>query len=272
MNVDPRSANRAHWDAKAGLHGQDAYYDSRTLLAGGSSLTEVELDALQRVAPDLSGLRVCHMQCHIGLDSISLARLGAQVTALDFSPVALRKSAELARKCGVELVLIEADATNPPTDLSGCFDLVFASIGVLCWIGEVDRWMSAVHRLLVPGGHLVLVELHPLYLMVGSQDPLILDFPYCYQGPHIFDEDGSYADPSAHLESTVTVQYAHGIGEVVSAAIAAGLSIIHLGEQTHSPCDFRGDLGRSDSDGRYRLRLGGQPIPLLYTVLARRKF
>ena len=270
VNADARAVNRASWDEKAKLHGQDAYYDSQSLIDGGSSLTEVETDALRRVAPSLVGLQVCHLQCHIGLDSISLARLGARVTGLDFSPVALRKCAELAARCGVELNLVEADATGPPANLNGQFDIVYATLGVLCWIDDMDQWMSAVHRLLRPGGHLVLVELHPIYQMVARVDPLVLDFPYCYDGPHRFDQDGSYADPAAHLLSTVTIEYAHGIGEVVSAAIAAGLETVHLSERTDAFRDDRA-LGGQEADGRYRVRLGGgEPIPLLYTLLARR--
>jgi SAM-dependent methyltransferase len=271
VDAEARALNRAHWDELAHVHGQDAYYDAASLVRGASSLTEVETAAINAVTEDVAGLRICHVQCHIGFDSVTLARLGARVTALDFSAASLAKCAELAQRCGVDIHLVEADACDPPEALHGTFDIVYAAIGVLCWIDDLDQWMSAMHRLLRAGGHLVLVELHPIYLMIDRTDPLVLDFPYAYDGAHRFDQDGSYADPDAHLASTATVQYAHGVGEVVSAAVTAGLEVLHLGERTDSPRDYRGDLQRSDADGRYRLRLGGQPLPLLYTLLAQRR-
>ena len=268
VDGEARSLNRANWDARARLHGQDRVYDSAALIAGASSLTDVEVDALSRAVGAVAGLDTCHLQCHIGFDSISLARGGARVCGIDFSPVALTKAADLARRCGVDLTLIEADACDPPAYLSGRFDMVYATVGVLCWIADIDQWMAAVVRLRRPGGTLVLVELHPLELMIDSTDPLVLDFPYNFDGPHRSDDDGSYTDPGAQLEATVTVQYGHGIGEVVTAAIGAGLQITYLREWTDSPRENRGDPAGPDPDGRYRRRLGGQPIPLLYTLLA----
>jgi 23S rRNA G2069 N7-methylase RlmK/C1962 C5-methylase RlmI len=38
---------------------------------------------------DVRGKRVLHLQCHIGLDTLRLARLGAVATGLDFSAVAV---------------------------------------------------------------------------------------------------------------------------------------------------------------------------------------
>lgn len=269
MTTEALRLNRANWDARARLHGQDRYYDTAALVVGASSLTEVELDALRRSVGDVSGLEVCHLQCHIGFDSISLARAGARVTGVDFSPVSLAKAADLASRCQVELSLVEAEACNPPSSLSGRFDLVYATIGVLCWIEDLGSWMGAVARLLRPGGHLVLIDFHPLVTMIDTLEPLVFDFPYNFDGPHRFDQDGSYTDRSAHLEATTTVQYAHGMGEIVTAAISAGLQLTYLEERTASPCDPRGSQ-TPDADDLYRVRLGGQLVPHLYTLLARK--
>ena len=270
MVRDALLLNRRNWDDRARVHGQDRIYDSESLVAGASSLTEVEEEAIQLAVGRVAGLQVIHLQCHIGFDSISLARAGAMVTGLDFSPVALTKAAGLARRCGVDLALVEADACHPPSRLFSRFDLAFATIGVLCWIGDLDAWMSAAHDLLRPGGSLALVEIHPFVGMIDTLAPLRLDFPYSFDGPHFFNTPGSYTDPLAPVVSTATVQFAHSVGEVVTAAVGAGLTVRWLREHTAAPRDYRGDLGAPEADGRYRVRLGGEPVPMLYTLVADR--
>ncbi len=270
MVRDALLLNRRNWDDRARVHGQDRIYDSESLVAGASSLTEVEEEAIQLAVGRVAGLQVIHLQCHIGFDSISLARAGAMVTGLDFSPVALTKAAGLARRCGVELALVEADACHPPSRLFSRFDLAYATIGVLCWIGDLDAWMSAAHDLLRPGGSLALVEIHPFVGMIDTLAPLRLDFPYSFDGPHFFNTPGSYTDPLAPVVSTATVQFAHSVGEVVTAAVGAGLTVRWLREHTAAPRDYRGDLGAPEADGRYRVRLGGEPVPMLYTLVADR--
>ncbi len=268
MSPGPLELNRRNWDDRARVHGQDRVYDSEALVSGAGSLAAAELDGLRRAVGSVANLDVIHLQCHIGFDSIRLARMGARVTGLDFSRVALAKAARLALRSRVELRLVEADVCAPPATLFGHFDLAYATIGVLCWISDIGAWMRAVQHLLRPGGSLLLVEIHPFPGMVETIDPLRLDFPYGFDGPHRFDSAGTYTDRDAVIEATTTVQYAHSLGEVVTAAVESGLEVRWLEERTESSRDHRGDLPGPDPDGRYRMRLGGQPVPLEYTLIA----
>lgn len=224
-------------------------------------------------------LDVLHLQSHIGCDSITMARDGARVTATDFSPAALERLGELAEKCGVEVARVQADSRALPHELDGRFDLVYSTIGVLCWIDDLEAWMSGAARVLRPGGALVLVELHPMLTMIDSVNPLVLDFPYEFDGPHVFTGSGSYANRDAPVEWTVT-QYAHSLGEIVTTAHDAGLAIDYLEEHTSMTFDPRGmpDVGL-EGDGRYRVRIGAgsatggergpaYPVPVLFTLLA----
>ena len=93
-----RRINRAHWDSLASVHGQDAYYDTEALVAGADSLREAEAAGLREAVGAVAGLDVLHLQCHIGFDSISLARRGARVVGVDFSPASLEKARALARR------------------------------------------------------------------------------------------------------------------------------------------------------------------------------
>jgi SAM-dependent methyltransferase len=276
-------ANHEHWEALARFHGTggDSYYDLDLLRGGGTLMGDEELAALDRATggTGLEGARVLHLQCHIGCDSIALARMGAHVTSVDFSRTALDRLKVLASECGVTVETLEADATKLPDALADSFDYVYASIGVLCWIGDVDAWMQGVARSLRPGAQLVLVELHPLTTMVESLDPLVIDFPYRFDGPHVYAGTGSYANRDADVAWT-TVQFAHSLGEVVTAAVGAGLTCTYLEEHVSGSFNT-GQFEGPEDDGRYRLRLGiglerdgvtepASPLPVLFTMLATR--
>lgn len=263
--------NRAHWNELADVHGRgtDAYYDIDRLIAGGSSLSRAERDGLDRATGDLEGKDVLHLQCHLGMDAVSMARLGARVVGADFSPAALARATGIASRCGVEVDFVEADATDLPAALHERFDLVYATIGVLNWIGDVDAWMRSVRSALRPGGRLLLVDIHPLFAMFRALSPLEADFPYASVGPVSFDEQGSYADKDAVLSASATVEFAHSVGEVITAAVESALQIRYAHE--HLECDFdpRGILA-AEPDGLYRMRIGGRPTPILYTLIASR--
>jgi len=278
----PPNANHDHWEALARYHGtgDDNYYDLELLRSGGTLMGEEERDAIAFATRGrgLAGATVLHLQCHIGCDSISMAREGATVTSVDFSRSALDRLEALAEECGVAVATIEADAARLPEELAGQFDYVYASIGVLCWIEDVDAWMAGVARSLRGGGALVLVELHPIVTMIESLDPLVVDFPYGFDGPRVYSGTGTYANRDAAIEWT-TVQYGHSVGEVVTAASRVGLRCELLEEHTSATFNT-GQFEGPEDDGRYRLRLGqgapsgagrepACPMPVLYTLVAR---
>ncbi|MBV8217785.1 MAG: class I SAM-dependent methyltransferase [Solirubrobacterales bacterium] len=268
MHDDPLEINRAWWDGAAAIHGDDSIYDSEALIAGADSLSQEEETAISASVGTVDGLDVIHIQCHIGFDTISLARRGGRLTGLDFSPVALAKAEELARYAGAEVTWVQADAAHIPADLHARFDLAYATIGAICWIEDISAWMRSAAAALRPGGHLVLVEIHPLLNMVAEQAAFSLDFPYAFDGPHRFNEPGTYADPSAELASSETINFAHSLGETVTAAIEAGLRIDSLTEHLEASKSPRPPLVPREADGRYRLRLDGQLLPIIFTLLA----
>jgi len=274
--------NLDHWEKLASLHGtgQDRYYDLDALVAGASLMGDEERRAIHRATngTGVAGRDVLHLQCHLGCDAITLARAGARVTAVDFSPTALARVDDLARRCDVPVRTIESDSRELPHHLDGSFDLVYATIGVLCWIDRLDLWMQGATRVLRPGGRLILVELHPLLTMVDTVDPLVVDFPYNFDGPRVYSGTGSYAQPDADVAWTTT-QFGHGLAEVVTAALDAGLRLAYLEEHLSMSFDPRGmDPVVDEPDGRFRLRLGagadgrgaGEALPVLYTLIATR--
>jgi len=260
-----RDINLANWNAWANVHGQDSYYDSASLIAGRDSLIDIEWAGVTEAIGDVAGRDVLHVQCHLAFDAITLARRGARVTGVDFSPAALAKARDLAGLCKVRLDLVEADVTDLPPGLHDRFDLAYATLGILCWIADVGAWMRSVARTLRPGGTLLLVDGHPFGGMIGG-DPPTFQFPYANDGPHHFESGASYAVEVA----TKNVQYAHALGEIVTAAAGAGLRVRTLVEHLDTPIEVSGDGATKGDDGRFRRLLDGQPVPLLYTLIADR--
>jgi 2-polyprenyl-3-methyl-5-hydroxy-6-metoxy-1,4-benzoquinol methylase len=256
----------------AAVHGEGGadYYDVEALVAGERDLSEIEHGAVELAVGDVDGKDVLHLQCHIGFDSIVLARRGARVVGTDFSAASLEKARVLAERCGVEVEFVEADSTDLPRDLHGRFDLVYSTVGILTWIGDLDAWMDNVFAVLKPRGRLVLVDLHPFYNTIGKLDPLTFDFPYADTGALTFDEPGSYANRDADVAATTTIQHGHSVGEIVTAALRAGHRVEALAEHTEADFDPRGSFLPRRADGRYELRLGETAFPLLYTLVASR--
>ena len=198
------SVNRAWWDERAGLHGQDRVYDTAGFLAGRSRLRQLEAE----VAGDVRGQDVVHLQCHTGMDTLSWLRVGAgTVTGIDFSDVAVEKARQIAAAAGYadRASFVQADAVAVPVGLQDRFDVCVATYGVLEWIGDVATWMRSAAGLLRRGGRLVVVDFHPLLQMVETVDPLRLCFPYANDGPRRFGgQTGSYAVPDAPRGPTMS--------------------------------------------------------------------
>jgi len=267
---DATQTNRAHWDAMAQVHaeGDDDLYDADALIAGRDSLGDAEDEAVRLAVGDVEDRDVLHLQCHVGFDTVSLARRGARVTGADFSAASLAKARALAARAGVAADFVEADATALPPGLHGRFDLVYATIGVIGWIEDLGAWMRSAAAALRPGGRLALVDLHPLYAMVEDAGAFRLDFPYAFDGPRRFDEPGSYANPDATVTATAAVNFGHSLGETVDAALAAGLRIDALREHLDASFDPRGSVLAREEDGRLRLRRTGEALPVLFTLVA----
>jgi SAM-dependent methyltransferase len=190
------------------------------------------------------------------------------VVGADFSPGSLEKARALARRCDVDVEFVEADATKLPVELHNRFDLVYATIGVISWIDDLRAWMRSATAALRGGGRLLLVDIHPVFNMIASTDPFTVDFPYANDGPRAFDEPGSYAGAHLKVAATATVEYGHSLAEVVNAALEAGLKIQRLDEHLAGDFDPRGGLLARDDDGRYRLRVGGEVLPVLFGLVA----
>jgi SAM-dependent methyltransferase len=270
---DYRTVNRAMWDERAPVHAASTDYAFARFADDPRFLSHVVAFDLPLLG-SVDGLRGVHLQCHIGTDTVSLARLGARMTGLDFSPTALVEARRLAEVAGADVDFVESDVYGaldvlPP----GEFDLVFTGIGALCWLPDVRRWARVVAALLRPGGRLFIREGHPVLWSLDESPRddglLAINFPYFETAePLVWDEPGTYVETDAVLTQNVSHSWNHGLGELVTALLDNGLRVTGLVEHDSVPWDaLPGQMTRDDR-GEWRLTDRPERLPHTYTLQA----
>lgn len=250
--VNWRAANLANWDERVPYHVTSPFYDLPSFLAGGDRLRSFE----PAEVGDVTGKTLLHLQCHVGLDTLCWARRGATVTGLDFSAPAVEVARRLATQIGADTArFVTADVYDAVPALDGqTFDIVYTGFGALCWLPDLTGWAQQAAALVAPGGFLYLAEFHPV-ADVLADDGRTVEGDYFLRDPIVVDAPGTYAEPAAPINASLTVEWRHGIGEVVSALAGAGLQLEFLHEHDR---------------GHFRFTGGGQPVPQTYSLRAAR--
>jgi len=262
---DWRSTNRARWDERVPAHAASAFYDLDAIVAGRDDLRpweDAELGSLEE-------LDAVHLQCHIGTDTVALARRGARVVGLDFSQPALEVASSLAERCGLAIDWVHADVYDAVAALGGKrFDVVYTGIGALGWLPDVHRWAAVVAELLRPGGALYLTELHPMWGALIDDGRTICQHAINAEFT-LWDDDGSYAAPDEAFSRNKAWERLHSLGEVLSAVLESGMRVelFHEFDVTPSPTPW---LERGE-DGLYRFPEGTWRFPLAYSLRGRRE-
>lgn len=256
--------NRTAWNEKTSLHADSEFYGMSSFLAGNTTLNPIEL----RMMGDITGKKILHLQCHFGQDTISLARMGATVTGVDFSDKAIDLARQLAAKTGKDVRFICSDVYSLPDHHAEKYDMIFTTYGVLGWLPDMDRWAAVVSNLLKPGGELVLVEFHPVIWMFDDRFSKVI-YSYFDQGPIQETEKGSYADREAAVEIT-TVGWNHSLSEVLGGLLHHHMEIVAFEEYDYSPYNCLHDM-TEDAPGQFRVREMGSKLPHVYAVKARKK-
>ncbi|WP_342245532.1 class I SAM-dependent methyltransferase [Pseudomonas sp. OTU5201] len=263
--------NKVNWDERAPLHAASRDYAAETFVSDPGYLSDVVCFDLPRLG-DIAGQNGVHLQCHIGTDTLSLARLGARMSGLDFSPAALEQARLLARRCGKEISFVESDVYAADQVLpTGTFDLVYTGIGAINWLPRIDEWARVVSALLKRDGRLFMREGHPMLCAVNEarEDGLVIEYPYFERAePMEWDDDSTYVETEARLTATRSYEWNHGLGEVVTALLRHGLQLTALEEHDSIPWEaLPGRMVRDDA-GEWRLDRGRWRLPLSYTLQA----
>ena len=267
-------ANRRNWDDRARLHAQgttgyelDRYRDDREHISRVVAFDRTHLG-------DLEGLSVVHLQCHIGTDTLSLARLGAEVTGVDQSSVSLDAAQELFASVDTDGRFVEANVYDAVAALDGAqFDVVYTGVGAINWLPDIARWGQVVGALVAPGGRFLMRDGHPMAYAIddGPFDDGVLRLKYPYfetVEPMTFDDAETYVDTGgAQLTDTVSHEWNHGIGDVFTALSNAGLQVTTLVE--HRGLDWEMIPGQVQiADQWFLPEPHRDAAPMMYTIAA----
>lgn len=263
------AANRANWDERVAIHRRDATGSYRTaaFLAGDDRLHPIEDGELG----DVAGARLLHLQCHFGLDTLRLARRGATVTGVDFSPAAIAEARAMARRIGREdATFTLADVQDAAEAVAGRFDIVYTTWGTICWLPDLDAWARVIAAKLAPGGRFYFADAHPFMLMLEEVEGRLVP-TYAQDTPRdrplVFDGTETYTGDRTPLSSTRTYEWVHSISRILGALRGAGLELAMLNE--HPAMPWRAFPMCVDAgDGMYRLPDGAPAMPLALSLSA----
>jgi SAM-dependent methyltransferase len=274
MQREHRDANLKWWNESASIHARSAFYDLDGFVAGkrtGLHPTEPSM------VGDVTGKSLVQLQCHLGIETLAWARLGAaRVVGLDFAPDAIREARALAARCELEdratFVLSDVHDSASKLGTYAPFDIVYVSVGATIWLPSIRAWAAVCASLVKPGGILFLREAHPMLLAtVREEGKLVLKNKYFeHEEPNRWEDTGTYADRDATLSQTVTYEWNRGLGDIVQAIVDAGFTLELLTEHRDAEWQAFPEMTR-DENGLYRLPPHERELlPLTFSLRARK--
>jgi len=278
---EPRSvdeaieANRANWDERVSSH--LLAYDVEGFIADSARLSGTVRDDYAVMAPHLAGrsvagLSLLHLQCHIGTDTLSWARLGATVTGIDFSPEATAAARQIASRAGITARFIDSDVDSAAIACNAQFDVVYTGNGALMWLPDLARWAGTVAALLRPGGLFYIRDVHPVLQAVDDQrddGALVLTAPYFGTGhAQTYADATTYADAEVRLTNVTTYEWPHPLSDIIQSLLNAGLRLTSFLE--HQTVGWQALPQLTRLSGGWALPEQRERLPLAYSLTATR--
>lgn len=262
---DYLQTNQALWNKMTSAHLESDFYALEAFKRGQSSLNQPEIDLLG----DIRGKKILHLQCHFGQDSLSLARMGAEVTGIDLSDQAIEQARILANELQLDARFIQSDVLSLDQKLEDTFDIVFTSYGVIGWLPDLEPWGKIINHFLKPAGKFVMVEFHQMVWMFDSQFEKV-KYGYFNDQPYVEEIETTYADDNAPINK-LSYQWNHSISDVVTALIAQDLKLKHLKEYDYSVYDCFDRSKLIAVDGGYQIRGMEGKLPMMFSTVAQKQ-
>ena len=254
--------NREHWNLRTEAHYKHPEYRVKEFLDGAFTLHPLEREELG----DVKGKRLLHLQCHFGLDTLTLARMGAEVTGVDISDTSIERARQLADQAGLSARFIRTDLVDLPELLDDQFDIVYTTYGVTWWMSDIKRWGQIAGRYVKKGGLFYMAEDHPAGNMFNAEKQVFE--PYFNIGTERYFNEGDYCDKDLVIEEEVGWRWT--LGDVINALIAGGLTIEVLHEFPFCVYDKWPNFVK-DEQGWYYYPDRKNDIPMTYSIRATKR-
>jgi SAM-dependent methyltransferase len=265
---DYRLANRANWDARVEIHFPSVEYGVDRFASDPTHLSDVVSFDKEKLG-DVGGKRLIHLQSHIGTDTVSWARLGADVTGIDLSEKSIEAARELSRLAATPARFIVSELYDSPSVVPEKFDIVYTGVGAICWLPDIEAWAEVVAAFLDPGGVFYMREGHPMMWTIDWEDTERLVVTEAYfetVEPTVEIEEETYAGDGV-VASPLNYGWNHGMGQTLAALLHAGLRIDAVEE--YDFCEWQGLAQMvQGEDGYWRLPNRPELLPLMWSVLA----
>lgn len=256
--------NKNYWNEKVEHHVKSDFYDVENFLTGKTSLREIELGLLGNIKDKT----ILHLQCHFGQDTLSLQRLGAQCTGIDFSEAAILQAKKLNSYLELNASFICSDVYLLPQIHEHQYDIVYTTYGTIGWLPDVNKWAEVISTYLKPGGKLIFIEFHPVVWMFDNDFEKVT-YSYFTDAPIIEELEGTYADRNAPIKNTC-ISWNHGLAEVTQALIDNGIAIEYMQEYNYSPYNCFAGMKQIASQ-KFIIEKLGANIPMVYSIVGKKK-
>ena len=260
--MDKFEHNRESWNELTNLHAESSFYNLESFKKGKTSLNPIEIEELG----DIKGKKLLHLQCHFGMDTLSLARAGAEVTGIDISDASIQKANELSNELDIPAKFIRSNIYEIEPILDDTFDIVYTSYGAINWLNDLDKWAKIINRYLKPNGIFYMVEFHP-FIYTLNDDSEIADSYFKTKALETIVEK-SYTDKSVVSNKSLKhIEWHHGLSEVINSLIANGLKIEFLNEFPYQVYNCFPNLTEIEK-GKWVFEKYGDKIPYMYSIMA----
>ncbi len=276
--------NRIAWNAATEAHNSHKADQAKFLREGGNTLYPEEKELLG----DLTGKKLVHLQCNSGQDTLSIARLGVDVTGVDISDTAIEFARQLSTDSGIPATFHRADIFDwmaKTAETEERFDLAFSSYGAIVWLSDIESWAKGIAGILKPGGRQVLVDFHPFVMTMDWNWKFVYSYFDARKGVTWDDGVGDYVAmsgaalaPSGYLEGIKDFknpnrshEFNWSITEILTALISAGLTITTYKEYPYMNGARLFNNMREDENHRTYPPEGMPSLPLMYAVASQKR-
>lgn len=262
-----RQINRRHWEEVCAHHPDCGYYDLERFRRTRCSLSSVEMSEVGNV----DGLRGVHLQCGIGLETMSLSGLGADMTGVDFADSAVTVARRLAQECGFATRFEQLDVFEAGGKWPAHFDFVYTSHGVLRWLPSLRKWSESVAALLKPGGFFYVFEIHPLLyrLQAVDHESMVLEGDYFEIGPKVKRRRETHVGALPSLENDLLVHFDWRTSDILNALLEVGLHLEFYNEHIGTSYSRKGMISEL-RDNLWHIKGPTVPMPLAFSLRARK--
>jgi SAM-dependent methyltransferase len=255
--------NKQTWNQKVPVHLQSDFYDMQNFLKGKNTQPKID----QELLGNIKRKSVLHLQCHFGQDSLSMARMGAQVTGIDLSDKAIEKARELNSELKLNASFIACDVYETLANINEKFDIVYTSYGTIGWLPDLDKWAKVISQVLKPNGKFVFVEFHPV-LWMFNDDFSKIQHHYHNEKPILEEYSGTYAEKEAAITNK-EISWNHSLSAVFQSLLKNGLHIESFEEYDYSNYNCFNKMNEFEP-GKFRIKHLENKIPMMYSLVAKK--